>query len=236
MLLSQEVTEGVEVLAVVGPVTDPDAAALQRAVTRAVALQPRGVVIDLADAGELAPAAVDVLNWASARAAGWPRPTLAVCAPPDGLADLVLPQVTLHADRAQALAHVDDRTERHVCARTTVTDGPEGASQARRLAQQCAAEGGFEGEDLALVVTELVTNALRHGLPPVEVEIDTCVHCVTVVVADASSARPRPREAAETDEGGRGLLLVDLLAADSGSRPQPPGKVVWAELPRTPVS
>ena len=63
-------------------------------------------------------------------------------------------------------------------------------------------------------------------------EIDTCEHCVTVVVADTSTARPVQREACDDDEGGRGLLLVDLLAAERGMRASASGKAVWAELPR----
>lgn len=232
MLLSQEVSEGVEVLAVTGPVSGGDVAALRSALDRAVEAAPRGVVVDLSKAGPLAPAAVDVLNWATLHAAGWPRPALAVCCAGDGLEQLLLPGVQMHPCRDDALAHVDDRSEEHVCVRATVTCGPEGPGEARRLAEQCAKDNGFDGDDLAVVVTELVTNAVRHGTAPVEIEIGTCEHCVTVVVADAGSGRPVQREAEETDEGGRGLLLVDLLAADNGVRPVGAGKAVWAELPR----
>ena len=75
-----------------------------------------------------------------------------------------------------------------------------------------------------------MTNAVRHGQPPVSLEIGRCEHCVTVVVADGSTARPATRPAGDDDEGGRGLHLIDLLATDSGVRSQPPGKAVWAEL------
>ena len=232
MLLSQEVSQGVEVLAVTGPVHGPDAALLKDALDQAVGAGPRGVVIDLSDAGMLAPAAVDVLNWATVQAAGWPRPALAVCCAGDELASLLLPEVQVHGCRDDAVAHVDDRPEEQVCVRATVTCGPEGPGEARRLAAQCAEANGFDGDDLAVVVTELVTNAVRYGTPPIELEIDTCEHCVTVVVADAGGGRPVQRAAGSTDEGGRGLLLVDLLAAANGVRPAGAGKAVWAELPR----
>lgn len=123
-------------------------------------------------------------------------------------------------------------SQEQISVRATVTCGPEGPGEARRLALDCAQAHGFDGDDLALVVTELVTNAVRHGSPPVEVEIDTCGHCITVVVADASAVRPLQRAAGDDDEGGRGLLLVDLLAAERGVRPAGSGKAVWAELPR----
>lgn len=232
MLLTRELDQGVEVLAVVGPVAEHDVAVLRQALDRAVGGCPRGVVVDLSDAGTLPPAAVDIVNWATVQATGWPRPALAVCRGGEELARLLRPEVQQHACREDAVAHVDDRPEEQVCVRATVTCGPQGPGEARTLAQECARAHGFDGADLALVITELVTNAVRHGSPPVEVEIDTCEHCVTVVVADGGRGRPERRRAGATDEGGRGLLLVDLLAGDHGVRPTGTGKAVWAELPR----
>lgn len=232
MLLSQEVTQGVEVLVVAGPIGGSDAAALQAAVHRALGAGPRGVVLDLSDTGDLSPEAIDVLNWATARAGGWPRPSLTVCCAPEALSAVLLPEVQVHGCREDALACVDDRPEEQQCVRAELTCGPEAAGQARRLARECAQEHGFDGDDLALVVSELVTNAVRHGQPPVELEIGTCEHCVTVVVADAGTSRPAPRPAEDDAEGGRGLHLVDVLAVEHGVRSRPPGKAVWAELPR----
>ena len=230
MLLVKELIEGVAVLAVTGPVDGGDVETLQSAVERAAEHSPR-VVIDLTGAGPLAAATVDVINRSAQRVTSWPRPTLSVCCGAQEL-EALLPQVRRHRWREEALAHVHDRPAERVAVRTTVTCGPEGPGQARRLALQAAQAHGFDGDDLALVVTELVTNAVRHGNPPVEVELDTCEHCVSVVVCDASTARPVQREAGDGDEGGRGLLLVDLLAAERGVRTSASGKAVWAELPR----
>lgn len=231
MLLSHEARDGVAVLCVHGPVEDADVAHLQHALDVAVAQGPRGVLVDLGQAGALAPAAVDVLNWATARAQGWPRPSLSVCCGSPELGELLLPEVRMHACRDDALAHVDDRDEDHVCVRTTVEATAAGLAQAREKARACAAEHGMTGDDVSLVVSELVTNAVRYGAPPIELEIDTCDHCITVVVADSAPERPVTREAAVDDEGGRGLLLVDALACDSGVRSGAAGKAVWAELP-----
>jgi hypothetical protein len=54
---------------------------------------------------------------------------------------------------------------------------------------------------------------------------------VWVEVLDADLRLPRIRNAGETDEGGRGLYLVDQLATRWGARPTEDGKVVWFELP-----
>jgi hypothetical protein len=55
---------------------------------------------------------------------------------------------------------------------------------------------------------------------------------VTVGVVDAAAALPVSRTAGDDAESGRGLLLLSLLSSEHGVRPQPPGKVVWASLPR----
>jgi anti-sigma regulatory factor (Ser/Thr protein kinase) len=58
------------------------------------------------------------------------------------------------------------------------------------------------------------------------------VNSVWVEVFDPDLRLPRIRTAGETDEGGRGLYLVEQLATRWGSRPTPEGKAVWFEMPR----
>ncbi|MEU2711367.1 SpoIIE family protein phosphatase [Streptomyces sp. NPDC007205] len=79
-----------------------------------------------------------------------------------------------------------------------------------------------------LVVSELVTNALRYATPPIRLRLlrDTRLTCE---VADASSTAPRLRHARITDEGGRGLFLVAQLTQRWGARYTGAGKVIWAE-------
>jgi hypothetical protein len=57
-------------------------------------------------------------------------------------------------------------------------------------------------------------------------------NAVWVEVFDPDLRLPRIRTAGETDEGGRGLYLVEQLATRWGSRPTPQGKAVWFEMPR----
>lgn len=79
-----------------------------------------------------------------------------------------------------------------------------------------------------LILSELVTNALRYGTAPVRVRL---LHDrkLTCEVWDASSTAPHLRYAASTDEGGRGLFLVAQLSEHWGTRYTPEGKVIWAE-------
>jgi serine phosphatase RsbU (regulator of sigma subunit) len=79
-----------------------------------------------------------------------------------------------------------------------------------------------------LMVSELVTNAIRYGRPPVHLRL-LLESTLTCEVFDASSTAPHMRRARTFDEGGRGLLLVAQLAARWGTRHSREGKVIWAE-------
>ncbi|WP_459185245.1 ATP-binding SpoIIE family protein phosphatase [Streptomyces sp.] len=79
-----------------------------------------------------------------------------------------------------------------------------------------------------LVVSELVTNAIRYGGGPLQLRLikDTVLICE---VSDHSATAPHLRRARTYDEGGRGLLLVARLTDKWGSRQTSSGKVIWAE-------
>uniref|UniRef100_UPI001E4FBEC3 ATP-binding SpoIIE family protein phosphatase n=1 Tax=Catenulispora pinisilvae TaxID=2705253 RepID=UPI001E4FBEC3 len=81
-----------------------------------------------------------------------------------------------------------------------------------------------------LIVSELVTNAIRHATGPVELRLlrDRALICE---VADGSSVSPRLRRAQTFDEGGRGLFLVAQLSQRWGTRYTARGKVIWSEQP-----
>ncbi|TSB18101.1 SpoIIE family protein phosphatase [Streptomyces benahoarensis] len=110
---------------------------------------------------------------------------------------------------------------------------PEARSvaRARELARDQLTDWGLEElvDTTELLVSELVTNALRHGHGEIRLRLlrDRSLVCE---VWDADLAQPRRRRARDTDEGGRGLQLVGLLSAGWGSRRTPRGKTVWFEL------
>ncbi|MGX1248010.1 GAF domain-containing protein/anti-sigma regulatory factor (Ser/Thr protein kinase) [Streptomyces ambofaciens] len=97
----------------------------------------------------------------------------------------------------------------------------------RRLDEWGLDELAFATE---LILSELVTNAIRYGGETVRVRMvrDRSLICE---VFDSSSTSPHLRYAAMTDEGGRGLFLVAQLAERWGTRYTPAGKVIWAEQP-----
>ncbi|MFJ8592391.1 SpoIIE family protein phosphatase [Streptomyces sp. NPDC093598] len=102
--------------------------------------------------------------------------------------------------------------------------------RARKLAvEQLDTWGLWESAFVTeLLVSELVTNAIRHGEPPVELRLirDSALICE---VSDASSTAPHLRRAREFDEGGRGLLLVAQLSQKWGTRHAAVGKTIWCE-------
>ncbi|MFG2763618.1 SpoIIE family protein phosphatase [Streptomyces rubiginosohelvolus] len=81
-----------------------------------------------------------------------------------------------------------------------------------------------------LIVSELVTNAIRYASGPVRLRL-LFQAALTCEVSDASNTSPRLRHARTTDEGGRGLFLVAQLAHRWGTRYTPRGKIIWAEQP-----
>jgi ABC-type multidrug transport system ATPase subunit len=87
-------------------------------------------------------------------------------------------------------------------------------------------------DDLAftteLILSELITNAIRHASGPITVRL-LRTHSLVCEVADASSTSPHVRYAATTDEGGRGLFLVAHLSERWGTRYTDRGKIIWAE-------
>ncbi|MES4890056.1 SpoIIE family protein phosphatase [Streptomyces sp. NPDC096012] len=101
------------------------------------------------------------------------------------------------------------------------------ASVARQLADWGLDEQAFATE---LILSELVTNAIRYGRGPIGVRLlrERTLICE---VSDRSTTSPHLRYAASTDEGGRGLFLVAQLAERWGTRYTRQGKIIWAEQP-----
>ena len=86
-------------------------------------------------------------------------------------------------------------------------------------------------DPVLLTVSELVGNAVRHGRPPVELRLRRMGRGVRIDVHDEASVDVRTPEQADDAESGRGLLLVDAVADESGvEQIEGDGKVVWATI------
>jgi serine phosphatase RsbU (regulator of sigma subunit)/anti-sigma regulatory factor (Ser/Thr protein kinase) len=138
-------------------------------------------------------------------------------------------------DIALLLARTRGLDAQHVVAWDLAVD-PASVAEARELATEQLAAWGLD--DLAitteLVVSELVTNAIRYGVAPVQLRL---IREKTLIceVADGSSTAPHLRRARTLDEGGRGLFIVAQLTDRWGTRHDPAGKTIWSELSFTPT-
>ncbi|MHC3474935.1 SpoIIE family protein phosphatase [Streptomyces sp. 7R007] len=107
---------------------------------------------------------------------------------------------------------------------------PAVVSEARKEATRQLTEWGLE--ELAftteLVVSELVTNAIRYATGPIRLRLIR-ERALVCEVSDGGATAPHLRHPRTTDEGGRGLLLVSQFSQRWGTRFVPEGKVIWAE-------
>ncbi|MEV6807248.1 SpoIIE family protein phosphatase [Streptomyces sp. NPDC017248] len=105
--------------------------------------------------------------------------------------------------------------------------------QARRLARRALARWDLEEltDSVELLVSEVVTNAVRYATRPVTLRL-LRTDVLRCEVGDDVPQLPRLRQARATDEGGRGLYLVNRLARRWGATRLSTGKVVWFELNR----
>ncbi|MEU6177522.1 SpoIIE family protein phosphatase [Streptomyces coeruleorubidus] len=135
--------------------------------------------------------------------------------PPDDVALLVARTRALHTDQVATWSLPAD---------------PEVVADARAQATRQLAAWGLEAASFVteLVVSELVTNAIRYGEPPIQLRLirDRTLICE---VSDGSSTAPHLRRARTFDEGGRGLLLVAQVTQGWGTRHTGNGKTIWAE-------
>jgi len=125
--------------------------------------------------------------------------------------------------RTQALG--TDRFAVRDLAADPVTVASARSWASRRLDAWGLADASYITE---LVVSELVTNAIRHAEGPIQLRLirDRTLICE---VSDASSTAPHMRRARLSDEGGRGLLLVAQLTQRWGTRHTHTGKTIWCE-------
>jgi anti-sigma regulatory factor (Ser/Thr protein kinase) len=116
---------------------------------------------------------------------------------------------------------------------------PEAVGKARHAVRGVLTEHSWPGElvdAVVLVVSELVTNAVRHGQPPIELRLQVIPGFAAGRVTDRSLAMPVPVEAGDDAESGRGLAIVQAMTSRWGTLllPERDGKAVWFEFRRAP--
>nr|WTB34495.1 serine/threonine-protein phosphatase [Streptomyces sp. NBC_00830] len=161
------------------------------------------------------------------------------------LSALARPQSCLDATcRAalDALLHAPDTQVAVLAVRTHALDtrtvatwdlpaDPAAVSHARtHIAEKLTAWGLTDAAPTTeLIVSELVTNAIRHAQPPIQLRLIHYAGSLVCEVADGSSTSPHLHRARTFDENGRGLFIVAQLAERWGTRQNHHGKTIWAE-------
>ncbi|MFE0132308.1 SpoIIE family protein phosphatase [Streptomyces sp. NPDC059037] len=118
----------------------------------------------------------------------------------------------------------------HQVASWDLPSDPAVVADARSLAGRQLTEWGLDELlfTTELIVSELVTNAIRHATGPITLRLirQSALICE---VSDTGSSAPRLRHARTTDEGGRGLFIVAQLTRRWGTRYTSTGKIIWTE-------
>ena len=85
--------------------------------------------------------------------------------------------------------------------------------------------------NVVLIASELVTNAVNHGRPPITLRVSRTTSELLLEVIDAAGHVPRVLRPGPADDHGRGLHLVSTLAQKWGTRGTERGKAVWCTIP-----
>ncbi|MFD5282108.1 SpoIIE family protein phosphatase [Streptomyces rubrogriseus] len=135
-----------------------------------------------------------------------------------------------HDDAVLLLARTRALPPEHVADWTLPADASV-VGTARRLVDRQLASWGLDEAVFTteLVVSELVTNAIRYGKGPVRLRLIRDRGRLLTEVTDANSASPHLRRARENDEGGRGLFIVMRLSTHWGVRHSRHDKTIWSE-------
>jgi PAS domain-containing protein len=161
--------------------------------------------------------------------------------PVDLVRDELLAGMDLPADHdddvALLVVHVPrwqgQRADLFRSAAVDLVGGTEIAAHARAFASGVL-RSWHVGEDMCdagvLAVSELVANAAIHGRPPVRLRLRRTDRRLIIDVSDGDDHLPRRRLANDTDEDGRGIGIVAVLATSWGARQLDTGKSVWCEF------
>lgn len=219
-----------------GELTPQAAGSVRSAVLEALVEEPTSVIVDLAGLTAAHPDALQVLAGLATQAAHWPQAALRLCCPSPAVAaalpDLpVVRDLPVHPSYQAALAEAStDPVPLRIRQRLEPTI--HAPRVARELAARACATWELDSSAIPaeIIASELVTNAVRHAGTVIDFRITRLDHQLRMSVHDRAAEPARVQDPAESDDHGRGLLIVESVATGWGNVAVPDGKVVWASL------
>jgi anti-anti-sigma regulatory factor/anti-sigma regulatory factor (Ser/Thr protein kinase) len=219
-----------------GALTPQTAAVARSAVLESLVEEPTSVIVDLAGLTDVDDLALQVFPGAAAQAAGWPGAAVLLCAPQAAVADALerssvrgeLPVHEAFGD-ALAVAAADPVPQRM---KERLAPSVHAPRAARELVAEACHDWGLPETAIAaeVIASELVTNAVRHAGTAMELRVTLRDQQLRVSVRDGVESLARMQTPTESDDHGRGLLIVDSIASAWGNVPVGEGKVVWASV------
>jgi anti-anti-sigma regulatory factor/anti-sigma regulatory factor (Ser/Thr protein kinase) len=201
-----------------------------------LAIQPAGLIVDVSDLRVGDEIQLTGLTSVAKRAAAWPGCPMALSGPSQALS------AALHrmgVDRYVAVCDTLAQARRWVVGeavgrryREHLLPAPAAISVGRRLTARICELWGLTNfsAPAQLIVTELLSNSVRHAGTPMELSLIHVRPYLRVAVRDGSTELPRRTDADAEGVSGRGLIIVEAFSSSWSSNLTPDGKVVWAVI------
>jgi anti-anti-sigma regulatory factor/anti-sigma regulatory factor (Ser/Thr protein kinase) len=224
------------ILRVSGALSLSTAPQLRAAALKCLADQPVALMIDAEGLTAADDVHLTVFIAVARHAAGWPSVPVLLCAPQPEVAAALL---RLGVDRHLIIcATVEDgwieAANQRLPAKvhSSLLPVPAAAQEAREVVAQACEQWGLRRveSEAGLVITELVSNAVRHAGTPIELMATRGTRHLHLAVRDDNRQLAELRGPAGELPGGRGLLIVEALTTAWGCFPTRTGKVTWASL------
>ena len=210
---------------------------LRAALLEAVAEQCDGVIVDVSDLTVADEVGLAVLATVAQQNRHWPGVGMVVAGSSKEFAAAadrmgISAYVPLCPDRSRALVTLSELPP-PPRRRDRITPDRNAPSAARAAVQEFCAAHGVDGntEAAQLIASELVTNAVVHAGTPIDLTLRLLAPLLHIAVRDTGDGQVRITGLVdESAESGRGLVLVDALAASWGTFVPSSGKIVWATV------
>ncbi len=226
----------IPVLRLAGPLDRSTGAALCATLRRTLADEPAGIVLDASGLTTVEDSALTTLRTFAGIAGHWPGCPVVLCAPSTQLVAAlerlgIAPALPVQPSTARAVAAVRGApsTGRYGLRLAGV---PSSAGRARALVAEACAAWGVDDlvTEAQVVVSELVGNAVRYAGGEVLLVVRRTARLLHLAAYDRNPVPPVRGQPDPVAESGRGLVLVDAIAAAWGTLPAGGGKLVWAAL------